>query len=403
MHTEGSILFSDPVVYDRRVSRDDGWRWDKVKELLDPTKSEVCNSSLFQLIPITFRNNRSKSKDKKNHRLDRDVLSFAKAHIDGWDSLNEFIGSIANEHSEYGFTTEALTPQVEFYSQILSSVESFLLSNWDIENIGASISEVVNLAEQTFAYFSADEEKQEQIMKLFKILADNISNRITDRTRRKVFSKTLYGVNDAIKIEEWVRDNAVTLLAAQSEGELFDITWPLIADYIHNRTFNKFDRKNILKEIAKQWISGTPFFKLFQIADKNACRLGKGKSPRKVKIENIVDICESGIAYDGALLVSAICEFVEFLDRNDTSDLIDQLQTFQKRLKYGLPEETAVALYELGFSDRVISQDLTTSIKLTSTQGKDLVGTLKQNKKVAKTVLRKYPSYFQDRLNQLVQ
>jgi hypothetical protein len=69
MHTEGSILFADPIVYDKRRTRKDGWRWDIVKELLDPTKSEECASSLFQLIPLIIRNDRNKSKDKKNHTL----------------------------------------------------------------------------------------------------------------------------------------------------------------------------------------------------------------------------------------------------------------------------------------------------------------------------------------------
>lgn len=94
MHTEGSILFADPIVYDKRRNRKDGWRWDIVKELLDPTKSEECASSLFQLIPLVIRNDRTKSKDKKNHTLTWDILSFAKAHIAGWDSLNEIIGKI---------------------------------------------------------------------------------------------------------------------------------------------------------------------------------------------------------------------------------------------------------------------------------------------------------------------
>ena len=34
MYTEGSILFADPVVYDKRHNPKDGWRWNIVKELL---------------------------------------------------------------------------------------------------------------------------------------------------------------------------------------------------------------------------------------------------------------------------------------------------------------------------------------------------------------------------------
>ncbi len=403
MHTEGSILFADPIVYDKRRTRKDGWRWDIVKELLDPTKSEECASSLFQLIPLIIKNDRNKSKDKRNHTLTWDILSFAETHIGGWDSLSEVISEIAKEYGESGFTVDAVTSQFEFFSQTLSSIEGFLLSNWDVDDSGLSEADIVDLAEQTLAYFLADEEKRKQIQKLFKILADNISNHITDISRRKAFGKTLYGVNDAIEIEAWVKDNADTLLGAQNGEDLFDITWPLIAGHIHNRAFNKFDKKDVLKDITKKWMSGTQFHEFFRIADNNKCRLGKGKRPRKVKLENIIDICEGGIAYDGALLVSAVCEFVETLDRDGTGDSINRLQLFQKRLKYGLPTETAVSLYELGFSDRVISQDLIASMNLTATQKKDLVKVLKQNQDDAKAVMDKYPSYFQERLNELLQ
>lgn len=403
MHTEGSILFADPIVYDKRRNRKDGWRWDIVKELLDPAKSEECASSLFQLIPLVIRNDRTKSKDKKNHTLTWDILSFAKAHIAGWDSLNEIISKIAKQYGGNGFTVDAVKPQFEFFSLTLSSIEGFLLSNWDAVDNGLTEADIADLAEQTLAYFLADDEKREQIQELFKLLAENISENITDVNRRKAFGKTLYGVNDAKAIEGWVQDNADELIAAQDGDEVLDLVWPLITGHVHNKAFNKFDKKDVLKEITKKWISGTPFNQLFRIADNNKCKLGKGKRPRKVKIENVIDICEGGLAYDGALLVSALCEFVEMLDREGTGDPINRLQLFQKRMKYGLPTETTIALFELGFSDRVIAQDLATSLNLDATQKKDLVKALKKDRDGARAVMERYPSYFQERMNELLQ
>lgn len=402
MHTEGSILFADPNVYDKRRDRKGRWHWDIVKELLDPTKSEKCVSSLFQLIPLAIRNDRTKSKDKKNHTLTWDILSFAKAHIAGWDSLNKIIGKIAKQHVENGFTVDAVRPQFEFFSLTLSSIEGFLLSNWDAVDNGLTEADIADLAEQTLAYFLADDEKREQIQELFKLLAENISENITDANQRKAFGKTLYSVNDAKAIEVWVQDNADELIAVQNGDEVLDLVWPLITGHVHNNAFNKFDKKDVLKDITKKWISGIPFHELFRIADKNKCKLGKGKRPRKVKIENIIDICEGGLAYDGALLVSALCEFVEMLDREGTGDSINRLQLFQKRLKYGLPTETTIALYELGFSDRVIAQNLAASLNLAATQKKDIVKVLKKDRDGTGAVMGKYPSYFQKRMNELL-
>jgi POLQ-like helicase len=49
MHTEGSILFADPIVYDKRKIMTEKWRWEQAKELLDPKNSEPCISNLLSL------------------------------------------------------------------------------------------------------------------------------------------------------------------------------------------------------------------------------------------------------------------------------------------------------------------------------------------------------------------
>ena len=90
-------------------------------------------------------------------------------------------------------------------------------------------------------------------------------------------------------------------------------------------------------------------------------------------------------------------------DQDGTGDLITRLQLFQKRLKYGLPTETTIALYELGFSDRVIAQDLATSLNLDATQKKDLVKALKKDRDGAMAIMENYPSYFQERMDGLLQ
>lgn len=393
MHTEGSVLFANTTLYDNKCSPKDSWRWNRVGELLDPTKSEECGSSLLRLIPMTIT--------IKNHKLTVDILSVAEAHIGGRDALNKAIGEIVAENKKA--TIEEVTPQVEFFSQMFSSIEGFLLSSWEADESAPSEADVDDLAKQTLAYSLADEGKSEEILKLFKILAENISNIIADTKRRNAFSKTLYGVNDAMEIETWVKDNAEALFAAQNGEELFDITWPIIMKHSHNRDFNKFDKKDVLKDVTEEWMSGGQFHKLCQIAHKKNCKLGKGYRPREVQLENIINIFEGGIAYDGALVISAVCEFVGILERDGRGDLINRLQLFQKCLKYGLPTETAVALYELGFSDRVISQDLTSSMKLTETKKKDLVEALKQDQDRTKKVMSKYPSYFQKRMSELLQ
>jgi hypothetical protein len=50
MHTEGSVIFSSPEIFDeRRSNRKGRWRWQQAKELLDSSNAEPSASSILQL------------------------------------------------------------------------------------------------------------------------------------------------------------------------------------------------------------------------------------------------------------------------------------------------------------------------------------------------------------------
>ena len=61
MHTEGTILFANPEVYEKRYSYKDRWKWNSVKNILDPNKSEPCSSSLLKIFDPIFNRTRSES------------------------------------------------------------------------------------------------------------------------------------------------------------------------------------------------------------------------------------------------------------------------------------------------------------------------------------------------------
>lgn len=395
MHTEGSILFADPVIYDKRKARNDKWRWDQVKELLEPRNSEPCISNLLSIFdPI-------KSDDEK-YTITMEALDFAKAYIDDPAEVAKLAAGIAAQHGDKNFSRDGVERQVAWRISLICAVESFLLSHWDESEDGLSEADVTRLAEGTLAFFLADDQKKEHIRELFQLLAGNISANITDPARRKIYGRTLYGIQDAQAIEGWVQTNADSLLTIVDETDALDLAWPLLTRHINSGVFTKFDKPEVLKEIAHGWISGKPFSDLLKIIRKRKAKMIWGTRRREFKIDHVVDVCEGTLAYDGALVVGAVCEFIETLDQDGTGDLINRLQLFQKRLKYGLPTEITIALYELGFSDRVISQDLAASLNLAATQKKDLVKALKKDLDEVKAVMKKYPAYFQERMNELL-
>ena len=50
MHTEGSVIFSTPTVYDQRGEFLHRWRWEEAKDLLDASKSEPSKSSILAVL-----------------------------------------------------------------------------------------------------------------------------------------------------------------------------------------------------------------------------------------------------------------------------------------------------------------------------------------------------------------
>jgi POLQ-like helicase len=400
MHTEGSILFADPDVYDNKFNRFENWRWKRVKKLLDPGNSEDCTSSLFKLIPLVIRNDRSKAKDKKEHNLTWKVLPFASAYIKGWDHLNTLIRKIAIKYSEDGHTEDYIKSQIKFYVQMLAAIESFLLSNWDTDGAEITEEQIEKLAKETLAYNLADDVKKQEIVELFKLLASNIAENVKDSKFRVVYGKTLYGTRDIQRINTWLNENFESLLLTSTDDELLDAIWPILSTYIRNETFNKCSNAELLKNLSHLWILGVPFCDMFEFMQSNKIKLKWGKKSRNLEIEHVIEICEAGLAYDGILLVSALIELISLIEDEDIKILMYRFELLQKRLKYGLPTLESIILYELGFSDRVISQEVINTLDVQES-AIDIIGEIKLNYKKVEKIIDKYPSYYMKILNNI--
>ena len=96
--------------------------------------------------------------------------------------------------------------------------------------------------------------------------------------------------------------------------------------------------------------------------------------------------------------MNAVCEFLEMIDPDKNREAVRRIRLFQKQLKYGLPTQTIFTLYELGFSDRVIAQNLAKSLNLTNATRRELIKELKTNRVNAEKVIDAYPSYFREQL-----
>ena len=171
---------------------------------------------------------------------------------------------------------------------------------------------------------------------------------------------------------------------------------------IKNTTFRNCDKPEILSEIAVRWINGDSFGRLYEIILESNAQMNWGKQKRSFRVEHIVDICENAISYEGSLVIGAIIEFVMLSGAESASHIPSLLEILQKRVRYGLPDLMSMALYELGFSDRVISIGLATLLPDIEPVRANIIQGLQLKQNEILQYLGQFPSFFSEVYRNLI-
>jgi hypothetical protein len=385
MHTEGTILFSDPVLFDRRLGVDK-WRWDMVHGLLRTDNVEPCNSSLLSLLdPL-------RSDDSK-FQMALTVQQFVDAYIKNVDDLYKNIRAFADRHAAQKFSQDGLVRQVDWKIGLIAAIESYLMSHRSTSPNQSFPEESRQLAQHTLAYFLADPDQKTALVDVFRRLATHIESKVAEISTQQSYGKTLFGIYKAIEIEDWTKANLEGLLAAETEEILLDIVWPLIEKYLQHNLFRKCDSQGALKDLARSWIAGESFAVLFaKFAASGAKRIW-GKKKRSFKLDDVVDICENAFGYEATLLVGGVNDLLDRLRKESQPSPSVIFMSLQKRLRYGLPDHTSVVVHELGFSDRVVAIEVSGKIAKGDPSRRGVLDAIRDSEDV-RSVVEKYPSYF---------
>lgn len=394
MHVEGTILFADPKIHDGRSNRKDWWRWPQAQKLLNHQNSEPVVSSIQSLFE-SFKS------DNGSSVLTLDLIEIARWYTKDKLELEEVLSATAKEHAAATFTVKGLTDQARWKFKIFAAIESYLMAHWE-ETEEDSFSQA--LAEGTLAYALISDEQKQQLGELFTILAEHIRSTVPDAERRAVFARTLQGVTTNLELEKWVTEQFEALKQIESHEGLLQSLWPMISEGIDNKTFQKIDKPEAMVEAALRWVAGASFGAIFDELNQKDIKIHWGTKKRKLTVEHIVDICEGAFGYDGALRIGAIADLLSSQEDEDDERLIliERLNVLHKRFKYGLPNTSAVALYECGFADRVVAQQLSVINGNTPLTRSDALSFLTERQQVVREVIQNYPKYFQNCLNALV-
>lgn len=376
MHTEGSIIFADPSVYDLHLNRWKNWKWNAVKEILDQENSEPCDSMIASLL-YPFEN------------ISMDPLEFIEEYLSGKEAFSEYIANKINLLTD---DATEIKKQISLRLKIIAAIESYLMSNAIPDGSNFDENNIANLAKETFAYHSLSEENKAGLVKVFKQLALFISNIVPQPEKRQLYGKILFGIHQVQELEEWLFNHFEDL--NNNEIELLDVLWTILLHSTDKQLIHKSDDIEAIKVLANMWINGISYGEMYEYIQSLAISYRAKTQIRQYKLEHMVEICEGTFSYDMTLVMGAIINLIEFYYPERGIKLVKNMNLLQKKLKYGVGSAKCVTLYELGFSDRCLVQDLERIIDTVEHHKTIVKVNLSRNEEYVREILAEYPNYY---------
>lgn len=382
MFTEGTIIFSDPFAYGDK----DQWAWNQCRELLNPNNSESCTSAVLDVV-------------REYSTKNRQSFCLFNATILRYTDYKKFQESEKIFLNKYSQNVEI----IKIYNHILSvlaRIESYIAL--EIANNDNTYTEefVVDLLNNTLANSIATETQRCELKLLFEKICEYLSNILEDESDKRSFSRSMISSEAYIKLTKDVNEIDIGGLTSD---ELLEFIIETAIRYSKPRCLDKVKDRIARAEIAKMWMEGQSYYSIKMTADERAYKINKKNRGSIVTMDEIFTICNIDFGYIISLLINSICEILK-VNGNEEEGLVydaaDRLQEISLKLKYGLPTQTDIFIYELGFNDRFLAQEMHKKIGEYDNK-KDVKKAIKEHFDEIELFLKDYPLVFQYRLNNL--
>jgi hypothetical protein len=340
MHTEGSVIFSTPAIYDQRAHFGGRRRWADVTELLDSANSEPTRSSILAL----FDDYAQRGTPPIVQEILPEWLDLAVADRDRIEVVVDAALALqpnisANEFRKF----------IESRARAVQSIAAFLVANMTFGEGEDTAARVGELAANTLAYHLADEATRARLVEVFQAIATSVVEN-TDGDQRTIIRRSPLPPAAVADLQEWLTTNLGDLVAAAEEGRLLDAVTAVILSHSSSRSIRALSDPAILPRVLDEWVAGRSFATIFNTLRAANIRVGRNRAT----VENAVALCESGFGYEVAMVVASLADLVEDVDEN----LHAAMALLQRQVKYGLTERAAIAFLEAGFADRFVASML---------------------------------------------
>lgn len=351
-YTEGTVIFANPDIYAAQASQ--GRRWTDARDLLNSNNSEPSQSRMLILLS-------ARPEDAEEREVwERNVASVKK----------------------------------EITSYLLNALSV-------VDDIREMEQSVTALAHNTLGYLQLETEERKTILTgIFLEIGLNIINEIPEKGHRLVYGRSILSLEQSKDFIVSIQTNLDQIIASLESGDFvnpLDMFWNYLYSYSNNKVLKSFTQEDA-RVLCNQWIDGRSFPDILESA-----RLLSRAGSQQLDMLNIIDLCETGFSYDISTLLGSLYELITIVISEEYLALIKpECYLMQKRLKYGTHSEVESTVYELGFSDRVLSKEvaLLLGTSLLMSRG-EVIRAIKTSATIREKIEVEYPEYFLTRLNNL--
>ena len=340
MHTEGSVIFSTPAIYDQRLHFRGRQRWADVTELLDPANSEPSRSSILALFdPYEQRGTPPIVQEIPSEWLD---LAFADA-----TRIDDVVAAALE--AQPNMSEREFRRFIEGRARAVQNIAAFLVANMTFAEGEDAPARTAELASNTLAYHLADEATKLQLVEVFRAIGQSITGN-TDGEQRALIRRSPMPPAAVAQLQAWLAANLAPLVQAAADGRLLEAITPTILRFVTSWSIRTLSDQAIVSRALSEWVDGRSFAVIFAALEDAGVRVGRDHAT----IEDAVALCESGFGYDVAMIVASLADLTEGLNAN----LHAAAALLQKQVKYGLADQAAIAFHEAGFADRFVASML---------------------------------------------
>lgn len=388
-HIEGTVILSEPFIHSNKSN----WKWNRYKNMLDIDNSEDSESNLLKLVrpiiidkfpPINLWN--VLPQKYTNQEQFNDVINKIKTVISN--------SNFPNKISDFNF-------ELKIILDILKDVENYVM--YFVKYFKDSNPNFTNMVtQQTLGYHLASDSEKEKLVELFEVIK-TYSLSFTE-AELSLYSISSLGFDNSKVLSQWISEKIENITQARSEFELIDIIFPQLILFSENNIINRIDDTSIFTQICELWTQGQSYSDILNYCQSNQFQISKRNQLVPLILQDIIEICDNILAYSTILPLNGVATFMENSENDSTLHLIKSLQ---KKIRYGLPSNLSINIFELGFSDRVIAQILariienSSSFTITSISKRITKELLRQNKREIEEALKVFPQYFLDILRKI--